>query len=135
VLPQRTPPDPGKVEDDQIGDIVITAGLGTAARAAASLFEIGYDALSSLISNTAREVIGEQTLTRTVAKNIATRPYINSPLTISEIQATGAGVPDAYIPGAFRYDVPGSFNGSYGNYELVIHPEQNTIYHFLFTSH
>lgn len=75
----------------------------------------------------------EYNLTRTVEGNLASRPYLNSPLTMGEIRATGRGVPDpGGIPGALRYDVPGSFNGSQGTYELVVHPDTNTVYHFLF---
>jgi hypothetical protein len=65
---------------------------------------------------------------------VASRPYINSPLLIQEIIDTGLGVADpGGIPGALRFDVPGTFNGSEGIYQLVI-DEANTIYHFLFTS-
>ena len=77
----------------------------------------------------------EYTLTNTVENNAASRPYVNSPLTIQEIESTGQGVADpGGIPGALRYDVQGTFNGSQGTYQLVIHPETNTVYHFLFTS-
>jgi hypothetical protein len=80
-------------------------------------------------------VPGKYTLTETVENNLASRPYLNSPLTIDEIQSTGLGVPDpGGLPGALRYDVPGSFNGSQGTYQLVIDPNTNTVYHFLFTS-
>lgn len=72
--------------------------------------------------------------TNTVEGNAASRPYINSPLTIQEIEATGKGVPDpGGLPNALRYDVPGTYNGSRGTYQLVIDPKTNTVYHFLFT--
>ena len=81
------------------------------------------------------EAPAEYSLTRTVENNIETRPYINSPLTVQEIESTGMGVRDpGGVPGALRYDVPGSFNGSQGNWELVIDRGTNTIYHFLFKS-
>ena len=52
-------------------------------------------------------------------------------VTAQEIQAAGSGVPDpGGLPGALRYDVPGSFNGSSGTYELAIDPKTNTVYHF-----
>jgi uncharacterized protein RhaS with RHS repeats len=90
----------------------------------------------------------EYNLTQTVASHALERPYINSPLTIREIISTGRGVPDpGGIPGALRYNVPGSFSSarfsgtagseqsiSKGTYELVIQPRKNTIYHFLFRS-
>jgi hypothetical protein len=78
------------------------------------------------------------TLTRTVAGHVAERPYVNSSLLIDEIVATGRGVPDAFIPGALRFDVAGSWAGSFGvrqgTYELVIHPQTRVVSHFLFRS-
>jgi hypothetical protein len=102
---------------------VVAAGLGLAAGwVADALWGTG-------------EATSEYTLTQTVQNNLATRPYLNSPLLVQEIESTGLGVPDpGGIPGALRYDVPGAFNGSQGTYQLVIHPETNTIYHFLFKS-
>ena len=77
----------------------------------------------------------EYTFTETVLKNVSTRPYINSPLTIREITSTGTGVPDPQgLVGALRYDVPGTFNGSQGMWELVINPQTSKVYHFLFNS-
>ena len=73
--------------------------------------------------------------TQTVLNNVASRPYINSPLTAQEIINTGTGVADpGGIAGALRFDVPGAFNGSQGFYQLVFQPTTNTIFHFLFTS-
>ena len=60
------------------------------------------------------------------------RPYMNSPLTIQEIMATGKGVPDAYAKGALNFKVSGTFRGSKGTWELVIDPNKNLIYHFNF---
>ena len=60
------------------------------------------------------------------------RPYLNSPNTIDQIIAIGKSIPDpGGIPGALRYDVPGTFRGSNGTWELVVHPETNKIYPFL----
>jgi len=75
---------------------------------------------------------GEYTLTKTVTNNLATRPYINSPSTITNIMRTGEGVPDAFFKGGMNWKVSGAFNGSNGIFELGINPETNTIYHFLF---
>jgi len=88
---------------------------------------------------------GEFTYTRTAGNHIndivsrgafkgeLSRPYMNSPLTIREIMSSGKGVPDpGGLPGALRYDVPGQFRKSQGNWELVVDPKNNTIYHFLF---
>lgn len=72
-------------------------------------------------------------LTDTVAKNLPTRPYLKSPLTIREIMAGGKPIADpGGVPGALRWDVPGAFNGSTGTWELVIDPKTNTVLHFLF---
>jgi RHS repeat-associated protein len=80
-------------------------------------------------------VANELNYTKTVLNNASTRPYISSPLTVKEITSSGTGIPDpGGIPGAIRFDAPGSFNGSQGIYELVIDPQSNTIYHLLFRS-
>ncbi|MCX6140452.1 MAG: hypothetical protein NTX15_06425 [Candidatus Kapabacteria bacterium] len=76
--------------------------------------------------------IGEYTITRTVANNIATRPYIQSPSMIRQIMSSGVGVPDAFFEGGVNYVVQGTFNGSKGIYELGINPATKTVYHFLF---
>ena len=76
----------------------------------------------------------EYLLTRTVAKKLASRPY-NMNLVIGEVANACKGVPDpGGIPGALRYDVAGTMNGSKGAYELVLDPVTNTVYHFLFKS-
>jgi hypothetical protein len=107
-----------------LGGIAAT-GTGTA-RVEAGAFARGTSAVTTET---------EYILTQTVRNNIATRPYINSSLTIREITATGRGITDpGGIQGALRYDVPGTFAGTTGIYELVIQPETNTIFHFLFRS-
>lgn len=108
-------------------------------------------ARASTVANTAGAMAddalraGEFTYTRTAGNHIndivtrgafkgeLSRPYMNSPLTIREIMSSGKGVPDpGGLPGALRYDVPGQFRGTQGNWELVVDPKTNTIYHFLF---
>lgn len=60
-------------------------------------------------------------LTQTVEGHGSTRPFINSPLTIREIMSTGSGVPDpGGAAGAVRWDVPGTFQGSPGTWQLVV---------------
>jgi len=90
--------------------------------------------LVNMVAKIGMQSIGEYTITRTVANNLATRPYINSPSTITNIMKSGKGVPDAWFKGGMNYKVPGNFNGSNGIWELGINPETNTIYHFLFKS-
>ncbi|MEM6732449.1 MAG: hypothetical protein AAF658_12900, partial [Myxococcota bacterium] len=90
--------------------------------------------------------VGRFTLTGTVAahaddiisrgplKGEPTRPYLNSPETIEQIIREGDPVPDpGGIPGALRYDVPGTFRRTDGTWELVIHPDTDMVYHFFFT--
>jgi hypothetical protein len=61
------------------------------------------------------------------------RPYMTSPNTIEEIMATGAGKADPQgVAGALRWDVPGTFRGNEGAWELVV--RDNEILHFLFRS-
>jgi hypothetical protein len=63
------------------------------------------------------------------------RPYGNSTLTIQNIMDAAKPVLDpGGVPGALRWDVPGSMNGSTGVWELVVDPRTKTILHFLFKS-
>jgi len=73
--------------------------------------------------------------TGTVAAHAAERPYIYSPHTIRNIIELGTPRPDpGGVPGALRWDVPGSFRGSEGTFELAIDLATNRILHFLFRS-
>ena len=77
----------------------------------------------------------ELLLTSKVAQNLASRPYLNSSLLIREIMNAGRSIRDpGNMAGALRWDVAGTFNGSEGFYELVVHPTSRRIVHFLFTS-
>ncbi|RDV45213.1 hypothetical protein DOE76_08080 [Leifsonia sp. ku-ls] len=61
------------------------------------------------------------------------RPYMRSQLTIQEIMNAGTPRPDpGGIPGGLRWDVPGSYKGSSGTWELVVDPAKKSIVHFLF---
>lgn len=57
---------------------------------------------------------GSYTFTKTAAKHLSSRPYMNSPSTITNIMKSGKGVPDATFKGGVNYKVPGTFNGSQG---------------------
>jgi len=48
--------------------------------------------------------------------------------------AGGNPVPDRFVEGALRWDVPGTFQGSVGIWELVLDPATNTILHWIFTT-
>ncbi len=60
------------------------------------------------------------------------RPYQDSILLINEIIESKAPVPDPQGTLALYWEVEGSFNGSTGVYELLIEPETNTVWHFLY---
>ncbi len=61
------------------------------------------------------------------------RPYMKSPLTINEIMAAKQPITDpGGLAGGLRWDVPGTFRGNEGTWELVLHPESQIIYHFNF---
>lgn len=63
------------------------------------------------------------------------RPYGDSKALIQEIMNSQNPVTDPRgVPGALRWDVKGTMNGSKGKYELVIDPKTNTVLHFLFKS-
>jgi RHS repeat-associated protein len=84
--------------------------------------------LTRTVANDAEMLITRGPLTGELA-----RPYINSPLLANEIMQAAPGVPDpGGVPGALRWDVPGTFRGTEGTYELVYDPATNTILHFLF---
>ncbi len=91
-------------------------------------------AAKSVLTRSAVEVT-EYTITRTVAKNSVERPFVNSSLTAQEIINTGKGVLDPQgVAGLTRYDVPGSFNGSKGTWQLVVDEAKKIIYHFNFVT-
>jgi RHS repeat-associated protein len=73
-------------------------------------------------------------VTGKVAGEAASRPFINSTLIIQDIITSGTPAADQFVPGALRWDVPGSFNGSEGVFQLVIDTAKNQILHFLFIS-
>lgn len=84
--------------------------------------------LTRTVANHLDEVIGSGTF-----KGEMTRLYINSTLTVREIMAAGKPISDpGGFPGALRWDVPGAFRGKSGVWQLVVHPETDTILHFLF---
>jgi hypothetical protein len=117
---------------------IATLGQGAKVKAGVTVginavFKTGTTATSAGIGNSCASTL-EYTITKTVSNNLATRPYINSPSTITNIMKAGRGVPDAYFKGGMNYKVPGAFNGADGIWELGINPKTNTIYHFLFKS-
>jgi len=55
-------------------------------------------------------------------------------LLINEIIENKTPVPDPRGTNAWSWMVEGAFNGSIGYYELVIDPQSNTVWHFVFKS-
>ena len=61
------------------------------------------------------------------------RPYNDSALTIQEIMDSVPPRPDPRgVSGALRWDVPGSFRGTKGVWELVVDTRTKTVIHFVF---
>ena len=67
-------------------------------------------------------------------QNHTGRPYQDSKLLIDEIIESKAPVPDSRGTNALSWTGEGSFNGSVGYYELIIDPNSNTVWHFVFKS-
>ena len=70
-------------------------------------------------------------MTGTVLSNLASRPFVQSLLLKCEIMAADSPRLDPQgVPGAVRWDVPGSFGTTQGTWELVINAVTNTVLHF-----
>jgi len=108
------------------------------------LARLGEGAVARAAAEGAGAIQAEFNLTKTVAQHGAdvvkrgqfagqlARPYVNSALTAREIMSAGQPAADKVVAGALRWDVPGSFRGAEGTWELVYDPNTNTILHFLF---
>jgi hypothetical protein len=108
-------------------DEALIIGEGGVEGAAA---EGGIDASGLRMTSTVEQHIGELAKDGTLA-----RPYADSTLTIQNIIDSGTPVPDpGGVPGAVRWDVPGTLNGSSGTWQLVVDRATNTILHFQFQS-
>ena len=68
----------------------------------------------------------------TVQKHLAERPYQDSKLLIQEIMNKGSPIFDPQGGSGLFWKVEGTYNGSKGTYELLIDPDTNTVWHFLF---
>ena len=62
------------------------------------------------------------------------RPYQYSKLLINEIINSSEPIQDPQGTNALYWEVDGSFNNSNGTYELLIDPETNTVWHFVYKS-
>jgi hypothetical protein len=69
----------------------------------------------------------------TVARQVGTRPYLDSPLPIQDIIDAAEPVPDPQGGlDTVRWEVPGSLNGFPGTWELVVNRAEKVIYHVSF---
>jgi len=66
------------------------------------------------------------------AKSGENRPYYDSVFTQKDIIAEGTEIYEGN--GVYKYSVTGSFNGSYGLWEIVVIPHMQLIGHFMFQS-
>ena len=83
------------------------------------------------------ERIGKDGYKTRFYKGDSSRPYVEQGTTLlaDEIMKAGKPIPDpGGIPNGLRWDVPGSFGGKEGVWELVVDKDNNTIVHFLFNS-
>ena len=67
-------------------------------------------------------------------QNYTGRPYQNSKLLINEIIECMPPILDTRGTNAWSWTVEGAFNGSTGYYELIIDPNSNSVWHFVFKS-
>ena len=76
-------------------------------------------------------------LTRTVAGQVASRPYINLSSNTWNIINNGVRAPDPQgVQGAYQYILHGqTFRGSQGFYELIYRPSDGMIFHYVFKSY
>ncbi|MEN3310188.1 MAG: hypothetical protein V7603_6390 [Micromonosporaceae bacterium] len=64
------------------------------------------------------------------ASHAATRPFVASRLLIQEIMDAAEPVTDPQgAVNTVRWDVPGTFNGNAGTWELAVNTSQKIIYH------
>jgi RHS repeat-associated protein len=119
---------------DHFGSTMVVAGVAIAGIGLAA--EVGVLAGEAIVFGGITKtgtIVGDFTLTETVANHAVDRPYINSPLLIQEIMAGGTGIRDPQgVPGALRWDVVGSYNASDGTWQLVVDMTNKVILHFQF---
>ncbi|SCY50297.1 hypothetical protein SAMN05660668_02847 [Pseudobutyrivibrio sp. AR14] len=77
--------------------------------------------------------VDDLSFSETVSGHI-NRPYQESKLLIKEIINSGEPIPDPQGTNALYWEAYGTFNGSEGLYELVIDPETNAVWHFVYKS-
>ena len=66
------------------------------------------------------------------------RSYLESNgtnLLINEIMHGSKPIPDKILPHGLRWDVTGTYRGTFGKWELVVDLDKKMIVHFLFSTH
>lgn len=113
--------------ENQLASSEPASGSPHAARAGAEALQVGRFRLTETVGKHLTDVVKHG-----ANKGELARPYLRSPHTIEQIMKGGKGVPDpGGVPGALRWDVPGTFRGSQGTWELVV-DKSNTILHMNF---
>lgn len=77
--------------------------------------------------------VDDLSFSETVSGHI-NRPYQESKLLIKEIINSDEPIPVPQGTNAWHWEVYGTFNGSEGVYELIIDPETNTVWYFVYKS-
>jgi hypothetical protein len=96
----------------------------------------GSSAIATALRITQKLLTRPLTLSKSVACKIDERPYLNSKYITDMIMQSGIARPDPRkFANCWRWDVPGSYNGSNGIWELVINAKTNEIMHFQFNGH
>ena len=139
----------------EVGDLLFDIGITVAVVAVPFVAPIAFAGLAKLQravdARHLASAVDELRLTNTVATHLNEftirtaadgsryttfdRPFINSPLLYEEIIKSRIPVPDPRgVQGALRWDVPGSYRGKEGTWELVIDKNTKTVLHFNFTT-
>jgi hypothetical protein len=105
--------------------------VGTVASRAAALKPIVNPDSLKLTNTVANHL--DEVVKRGPYAGQSARPYLKSKLLLKEIMEAKVPIPDPRgVPGALRWDVPGTFRGTDGVWELVVDPVSETILHWNF---
>ena len=130
------------------GGAVASRALGGLGRflAGTSFGKAFIKAITGKVTAEGAVSLGKYRLSQTVANHLddlvlrgrfkgePARPYLNSRQVLEEIVASGKGLPDpGGVPGALRWEVPGTFRGSQGVWEVVV-DSADTVLHWNFVT-